>query len=43
MRDYILIDDNRVILNVKKCEKCKAFRFQSQFEKNCNICDKCNF
>ena len=39
MRDYILIDDERVILKVKKCEKCKKYRFKTQFEKNSNICN----
>ena len=41
MRDYVLIDNNNIILNVKKCEICNKYRFYSQFEKNSNICNKC--
>ena len=39
MKDYILYGNDRVLIKVKKCVKCKAFRFKSQFEKNSNICD----
>jgi len=39
MKDYVLIGEDRVLIKVKKCLKCKTFRFQSQFEKNSNICD----
>jgi len=39
MKDYVLIGKDRVLIKVKKCLKCKAYRFVSQFEKNSNICD----
>jgi predicted nucleic acid binding AN1-type Zn finger protein len=39
MKDYVLYGNNRVLIKVKKCIKCKAFRFKSQFEKNSNICN----
>jgi len=44
MKDYVLIGEDRVLIKVKKCLKCKTFRFQSQFEKNSNICNNyfCN-
>ena len=44
MKDYVLIGEDRVFIKVKKCLKCKTFRFQSQFEKNSNICNNyfCN-
>jgi len=44
MKDYILIGEDKVILKIKKCLKCKTYRFQSQFEKNSNICNNyfCN-
>jgi len=39
MKDYVLYGNDRVFIKVKKCLKCKTFRFQSQFEKNSNICN----
>ncbi len=39
MKDYVLYGNDRVFIKVKKCIKCKAFRFKSQFEKNSNICN----
>ena len=41
MKDYVLLNNERVLIKVKKCLKCKAYRFVSQFEKNSNICDNC--
>jgi len=41
MKDYVLIGKDRVLIKVKKCLKCKAYRFVSQFEKNSKICINC--
>lgn len=41
MKDYVLIGNDRVLIKVKKCLKCKTYRFVSQFNKNNKICKMC--
>lgn len=41
MKDYVLIGKDRVLIKVKKCMKCKTYRFVSQFSKNEKKCNKC--
>ena len=41
MKDYVLIGEDRVLIKVKKCMKCKKYRFVSEFSKNRNKCNKC--
>jgi hypothetical protein len=41
MKDYVLIGGDRVLIKVKKCMKCKTYRFVSQFSGNKKKCNKC--
>jgi len=41
MKDYVYLGGDRVFIKVKKCMKCRTWRFKSQFKKNKNICKKC--
>ena len=41
MKDYVLLGNDRVLIKVKKCLKCKTYRFHSQFSKNSKICKMC--
>jgi hypothetical protein len=41
MKDYVLIGDDRVLIKIQKCIKCKTYRFKSDYKKNCKICYRC--
>ena len=42
--DYVLLNDDKVILKVKKCKSCNKYMFRSRYFYNSRmnkICDNC--